>query len=86
MSFTVPPGPAPERVGVHHRAARRTALALAFALAPSAVFACPQCAADPSAPAAVPAALVALALAPVGALLAGALWVARDAHRRAEVE
>jgi hypothetical protein len=81
MSFTVPPGPAPERVGVHHRAARRTALALAVALAPSAALACPQCAPDP----AVPAALAALALAPVGALIAGALWLARDAHRRGQV-
>ena len=86
MSSTVSPGLAPERQSLHHRAAPRTALALALALCPSAALACPQCAAEAADRDAAPVALALLALAPVGALVVGGLWVARGAHRNAEVE
>ncbi|TAK30351.1 MAG: hypothetical protein EPO40_08150 [Myxococcaceae bacterium] len=86
MSFTVPPGLAPERRSLHHRPLCRTALALALALSPAASLACPQCASGPAERDAAPAALAALALAPIVAMAAGALWLVRSAHRRAVVE
>ena len=86
MSFTVLPAASPERESLHHRARARTALALALALAPSAALGCPQCAADAPSTDPFPAALAALALAPIGLMAAGALWIVRGAHRRAEVE
>jgi hypothetical protein len=85
MSFTVLPAAAPERQSLHHAAAPRTALALALALCPAAARACPQCAASPT-DGAAPLALLALSLAPVLILAAVALWIARVAHRSAEVE